>query len=57
MLIAFLKAPFKPPKDFPSKDFNPNGISLEDLRDYPRIKQTCWNVYDILSDVFFFPCY
>ena len=52
MLIKVIQVPFKNPPGFEDVvGFNPNGIDLEQIKDYPYFKLTCWNTYDILADV------
>ena len=52
MLIKVIQVPFKSPPGFEGiKGFNPNGIDLENLKEFPRFKQICWAAFDILADV------
>ena len=54
MLIKVIQVPFKNPPGFESVlGFNPNGISMDELGNFPRFKQTCYTTYDILADVLF----
>lgn len=52
LLIRVLQVPFKNPTGFENvKGFNPQGISMDDIKDFPRFKAICWNSYDLLADV------
>jgi len=59
LLIRVLQVPFKTPPGFEGvPGFNPNGLSMEDIKNFPRFKLVCWHTYDILQDVralFFLP--
>ena len=52
MLIKVLQVPFRSPPGFEGvQGFNPKGIEMDQIKDFPRFKLTCWSTYDILADV------
>ena len=51
-LIRILQVPFKQPREFPNiSGFNQNGIDINDLNLFPRLKSICRLTYEILAKV------